>query len=209
MCQKRFFTTRKQEPQSNSLFAPWGRTKQSCESAEASPAPGVGRGRGSNLLKVRPTPYRLVRSNPRVKSEESGNPFKLRSERCVSHVRRCPADDQRRSGWNPFLTTRPHTVRTSLKRMGRPRHMHTHTTSRCSTSVSRRGSVCCHPSAVSLAGCFGCRSPRVKGSLPSPLSTCPLYPVGPCMPALSQSLTLSCRRRGGGDLGRFCGVWVD
>ena len=66
--------------------------------------------------------------------------------------------------------------------MGRPRHMHTHTTSRCSTSVSRAGAQCCHPSAVSLAGCFGCRSLRVKGPLPSPLSTCPVYPVGPCLP---------------------------
>ena len=27
-----------------------------------------------------------------------------------SHVRRCPADDQRRSGWNRFLCGRPHRV---------------------------------------------------------------------------------------------------
>ena len=77
-------------------------------------------------------------------------------------------------------------AQTSLKRIGQCTHTRLHAVRR----AYRAGAQCCHPSA----GCFGCRSPRVKGPLPPPLSTCPVYPVGPCLPALNQSLTLSCRR---------------
>ena len=70
-------------------------------------------------------------------------------------------------------------------------HAHTHDFTLFDERIAPGLSVLCHPSAVSLAGCFGCRSPRVKGPLPSPLSTCPLYPVGPCLPVHSINLLLS------------------
>ena len=78
--------------------------------------------------------------------------------------------------------------------------MHTHMRLHAVRRTYRAGAQCCHHSAVSLAGCFGCRSPRVKvtdhtdhttRTRPPSLSTCPLYPVGPCVPLPTVNLLLS------------------
>jgi hypothetical protein len=70
-------------------------------------------------------------------------------------------------------------------------HAHTHDFTLFDERIAPGLSAVTPRRYVSLAGCFGCRSPRVKGPLPSPLSTCPLYPIGPCLPMHSINLLLS------------------
>jgi hypothetical protein len=75
-----------------------------------------------------------------------------------------------------------------------PRGACTHTRLHAVRRAYRAGAQCCHPSAVSHAGCFGCRSPRVKGPLPSPLSTCHLYgtqSVPVCLHSVNLLLSLA------------------
>ena len=94
--------------------------------------------------------------------------------------------------------------------MDRPRHMHTHThdftlfDERIAPGLSAVTPRWSHsPGASAVAR----RESKAPSRPPFPLA---LYTqsVPVCLHSINL-FTLSCRRRGGGDLGRFCGVWVD
>ena len=83
--------------------------------------------------------------------------------------------------------------RASKELARRPRHMHTHTTSRCSTSVSRRGSVLSPLGRVLRLSLAACQRP--PPAPPFHLPSIPSRSLFACTQSISYSLLPSARRR--------------